>query len=73
MWSWACAQCTWDPTGINVQDMMAPQPGTTWTSAAPMANGLNLGPNSIATTSDGVHAIYVGSMWSSGMWRYVEP
>jgi hypothetical protein len=73
MWSWACAQCTWDPTGINVQDMMAPQPGTTWTSAAAMANGLNWGPNSIATTSDGVHTIYVGSMWSSGLWRYVEP
>jgi hypothetical protein len=73
MWSWACAQCTWDPTGIKVQDMMALQPGTTWTSAAPIANGLSWGPNSVATTSDGVHTIYVGSMWSSGLWRYVEP
>jgi hypothetical protein len=73
MWSWACAQCTWDATGIDVQDMMAPQPGTAWTSAAATANGLNWGPNSVATTSDGAHAIYVGSMWSSGMWRYVEP
>jgi hypothetical protein len=73
MWSWACAQCTWDATGIAVQDMMAAQPGTTWTSAAAAANGLNWGPNSVATTSDGVHTIYVGSMWSSGMWRYVEP
>jgi hypothetical protein len=71
MWSWACAQCTWD--GIDVQDMVAAQPGTTWASGASTANGLNWGPNSVATTTDGTHTVYVGSMWSSGMWRYVEP
>ncbi len=70
MWSWACANCKWD--GIDVQDMSSPQPGTTWASAAKVANGLNWGPNSVATTSDGTHTIYVGSMWSSGLWRFVE-
>ena len=71
MWSWACAQCTWD--NVDLQSRVAPQPGTTWSGAATTANGLNWGPNSVATTSDGKHAIYVGSMWSSGLWRYVEP
>jgi len=71
MWSWACAHCTWDsPT----QALVAPQPGTTWSNATTASiNGLNWGPNSVATTSDGTHAIFVGSMWSSGLWRYVEP
>ena len=71
MWSWACAQCTWD--NVDLQYLVAPQPGTIWSGGAKVANGLNWGPNSVAATSDGTHAIYVGSMWSSGLWRYVEP
>ena len=71
MWGWACASCTWEsPT----QSIVAPQPGTDWSNAPVEAtNGLNWGPNSVAVTSDGTHAIFVGSMWSSGLWRYVEP
>jgi hypothetical protein len=71
MWSWACAACTWD--AVDKQYLVAAQPGTTWESGAAGANGLNWGPNSVASTTDGTHAVYVGSMWSSGLWRYVEP
>lgn len=71
MWSWACASCTW---GSPVQSQVAPQPGTDWVNAPDDAtNGLDWGPNSVAVTSDGMHAVFVGSMWSSGLWRYVEP
>jgi hypothetical protein len=71
MWGWACASCTWDSP---VQSITAPQPGMDWSNAtAEATNGLNWGPNSVAVTSDGTHAIFVGSMWSSGLWRYVEP
>lgn len=71
MWSWACASCTW---GSPVQSQLAPEPGDDWSNAPDDAtNGLNWGPNSVATTSDGTHAVFVGSMWSSGLWRYVEP
>lgn len=71
MWSWACASCTW---GSPVQSQVAPQPGTDWSNAAAdVTNGLAWGPNSVAATSDGTHAVFVGSMWSSGLWRYVEP
>jgi len=31
------------------------------------------GPNSVAVTSDGTHSVFVGSMWATGLWRYVEP
>jgi hypothetical protein len=71
MWGWACASCTW---GGPTQSQVAPQPGTDWSNASTDAtNGLNWGPNSVAVTSDGSHAIFVGSMWASGLWRYVEP
>jgi photosystem II stability/assembly factor-like uncharacterized protein len=67
MWGWACAQCT---DGAQLQ--VSPQPGDAWTKPAVPA-GLNWGPNSVAMTSDGTHSIFVGSMWSTGLWRYVEP
>jgi hypothetical protein len=71
MWGWACASCTWDNP---VQSRTAPQPGTTWSDAtAEATNGLDWGPNSVATTSDGTHAVFVGAMWTSGLWRYIEP
>jgi hypothetical protein len=34
---------------------------------------LTWGANSVATTTDGTHNIFVGSMWATGLWRYVEP
>jgi len=71
MWGWACASCKWDSP---VQSIVAPQPGDDWSNAtAEATNGLNWGPNSVAVTADGTHAIFVGSMWSSGLWRYIEP
>jgi hypothetical protein len=38
-----------------------------------LPDGLVWGPNSVAATSDGAHSIFVGSMWATGLWRYVEP
>ncbi|HVW30342.1 MAG TPA: hypothetical protein VHC69_33520 [Polyangiaceae bacterium] len=70
MWGWACASCGLNDGGPQYQT--APYPGDTWTKPA-LPAGLVWGPNSVATTSDGTHAIYVGSMWATGLWRYVEP
>jgi hypothetical protein len=70
MWGWACASCGLNEGGAQYQT--APQPGTTW-SKGTLPAGLVWGPNSVATTSDGVHAVFVGSMWATGLWRYVEP
>lgn len=67
MWGWACGGCS-DGAGFRT----APQPGDKWTDGTVPAK-LNWGPNSVAITSDGTHAIYVGSMWATGLWRYVEP
>jgi hypothetical protein len=36
-------------------------------------DALDWGPNSVAVTSDGKHSIIIGSMWATGLWRYVEP
>jgi hypothetical protein len=33
---------------------------------------LIVGANHVAVTSDGTHQTFVGTMWSSGVWRYVE-
>ena len=38
-----------------------------------LPDGLVWGPNSVAVTSDGTHSVFVGSMWATGLWRYVEP
>lgn len=70
MWGWACASCGLNEGGPQYQT--APYPGDTWTKPS-LPAGLVWGPNSVAATSDGTHAIYVGSMWATGLWRYVEP
>ena len=51
------------------------QPGDTgaWTKISTLPSALVWGPNSVAVTSDGTHSIFVGSMWATGLWRYVEP
>jgi hypothetical protein len=70
MWGWACASCGLSEGGPKYQT--APQPGDAWTPGS-VPDGLNWGPNSVATTSDGKHTIFVGSMWATGLWRYIEP
>jgi photosystem II stability/assembly factor-like uncharacterized protein len=69
-WGWACAHCTFgkDDPGF----LQADYPGDRFTKLDVPA-GLNWGPNSVAITSDGTRSIYVGSMWATGLWRYVEP
>lgn len=69
MWGWACSRCS-----DGAQHQSAPQPGDagTW-QASQTPTKLNWGPNSVATTSDGTHTIFVGSMWATGLWRYIEP
>jgi hypothetical protein len=67
MWGWACSGCN---LGTNFE--IASATGDTWTPTSVPA-GLIIGPNSIAVTSDGTHSIFVGAMWSAGIWRYVEP
>jgi hypothetical protein len=67
-WGWACSFCD-DGAGMQV----APLPGgSDWKAVSPPAR-LNWGPNSVAITSDGRHTVYVGSMWATGLWRYIEP
>jgi hypothetical protein len=70
MWGWACAGCGLNEGGPRYQT--APQPGTSW-SMGSVPPELDWGPNSVAVTSDGARSIIVGSMWSTGLWRYVEP
>ncbi|HEY5376990.1 MAG TPA: hypothetical protein VIK01_25085, partial [Polyangiaceae bacterium] len=70
MWGWACASCGVNEGGPQYQT--APYPGDTWTKGV-VPDGLTWGPNSVAATSDGTHNIFVGSMWATGLWRYVEP
>lgn len=70
MWGWACSACGLDEGGPQYQT--AVQPGDTW-SKGTLPSALDWGPNSVATTSDGTHTIFVGSMWATGLWRYVEP
>jgi hypothetical protein len=70
MWGWACASCGLNEGGPQYQT--ASQPGDTWTKGT-LPDALDWGPNSVATTSDGSHTIFVGSMWATGLWRYVEP
>jgi len=69
-WGWACANCDAGPDGPQFK--VAPQPGDSWTTLSTPPR-LNWGPNSVATTTDGTKTIYIGSMWATGMWRYVEP
>ncbi|MGD0523942.1 MAG: hypothetical protein ABSE49_02295 [Polyangiaceae bacterium] len=67
MYGWACSGCTF----MDVLES-APQPGTSW-SLGTLPPGLAIGPNSLVVTNDGTHAIFVGTMWSEGIWVYVEP
>jgi hypothetical protein len=67
MYAWACSNCD-----LGTQFEIAPQPGTTWTTADAPAE-LVIGPNGVVVTSDGTHNIFVGLMWDQGLWRYVEP
>lgn len=73
MWGWACASCGLKEGGPQLQT--APQPGGpgSWSKGPALPDGLVWGPNSVAVTSDGTRAIFVGSMWATGLWRYVEP
>jgi len=70
MWGWARGGCGLDEGGPQYQT--AQQPGDTW-SKGKLPAELDWGPNSVAATSDGRHTIFVGSMWATGLWRYVEP
>jgi hypothetical protein len=67
MWGWACGGCT-----DGAQYQTSTGAGDTWVKGDVPA-ALNWGPNSVATTSDGTHHIYIGSMWATGLWRYIEP
>jgi len=73
MWGWACASCGVKEGGPQYQ--AAPQPGdpAAWSKGPALPDGLVWGPNSVAVTSDGTHGVFVGSMWATGLWRYVEP
>lgn len=68
MWAWACAGCDLG-SGFTVAPLPA---GDTW-SKPDVPAAMNIGANHIAVTSDGNHTIFVGTMWSAGVWRYVEP
>jgi hypothetical protein len=67
MYAWACSKCN---LGTNWESAPLPA-GTTWTSLSTPT--LNLGPNTVAVGFDGTHYVFVGAMWSLGVWRYVEP
>lgn len=70
MWGWACAGCD---GGQNYQVAALPGAISDWAEGPALPAGLEWGPNSVAATSDGTHAVFVGSMWATGLWRYVEP
>jgi fibronectin type 3 domain-containing protein len=69
MYGWAAGTGNIVPPAFE----LAAQPGTgTWTSPA-TPESLTQGPAQIIVTNDGAHNILVGAMWSSGVWRYIEP
>lgn len=60
------------PAASDTYFELTPQPGTgTW--VAPGAPAGLSGPAQVAVVNDGTHNILVGGMWTSGVWRYVEP
>jgi hypothetical protein len=68
MWGWACSKCD-----LGASFAVAPLPaGAAFTKPAVPA-ALDIGANHIVVTSDGKHNIFIGTMWASGVWRYVEP
>ena len=68
MWGWACADCD---LGAGFHVAALPE-ATTW-DAPEVPAALNIGANHVAVTSDGTHDVFVATMWSTGIWRYVEP
>ncbi len=67
MWGWACAGCN-----LGASFVSAPLPaGDSWSKLS-VPDALVIGANHVAVTSDGTHQIFVGTMWSTGIWRYVE-
>lgn len=49
------------------------QPGNgTWVAPG-TPPGLTQGPAQVAVVNDGTHNIFVGAMFNSGVWRYIEP
>lgn len=67
MWSWACSHCN-----LGALFSSAPLPaGDSWT-VHEVPEALIIGANHVAVTSDGTHTIFVATMWSEGIWRYVE-
>jgi hypothetical protein len=62
------------PTGsINPNFQVASQPGTgTWVAPG-TPPGLADGAASITVVNDGTQNIFVGAMFNSGVWRYIEP
>ena len=52
---------------------VASQPGTgTWVPPGTPA-AMKQGPAQIAVINDGANNVFVGAMYNSGLWRYVEP
>ena len=68
MWGWACADCD-----LGASFSVAALPGTASWSMPTVPAALNIGANHVAVTSDSQHAIFVGTAWSTGIWKYVEP
>jgi Fibronectin type III domain len=62
------------PGGTNSQAFeVASQPGTgMWVLPGTPAS-MTQGSAQIAVVNDGTHNIFVGAMFNSGVWRYVEP
>ena len=62
------------PGGINDPTFeVASQPGTGNWAAPGTPSGLTQGSGQITVVNDGTHNIFVGAMWNSGYWRYIEP
>jgi photosystem II stability/assembly factor-like uncharacterized protein len=58
--------------GVGAAFEVSAVPGTgTWSSPA-TPSGMT-GAAQFAKTNDGTHNILVGAMWTSGIWRYIEP
>jgi len=58
---------------INPSFEVASQPGNgTWVAPGTPA-AMTQGSAHIAVVDDGSHNILIGSMWNSGLWRYIEP
>jgi hypothetical protein len=52
---------------------IASQPGTgNWVAPGTPA-GLTQGSSQVSVVNDGTHNVFVGAMWNSGVWRYIEP